>query len=337
MHKQKLLGYVETILTQPTAPFHEGRVREAITKLLEPCAHVQLRRDDYGSVIARYRAEGNPPPARWAFSAHMDHPGWVRPAMAEGEPEGALEFLGGVGEAYLLANRERVRDFGPFAMWDLPAFELDGERIYSRACDDLIGCSAMVALLHDLEAMKAPVECFALFTRAEEVGFIGAIEIAKAGWLAEAGLTVVSLETSSERPPAKMGAGPIIRVGDRTAIFDNKGTAELLAAAAAAGIPAQRCLMSAGTCEATAFQLYGVRSVALTIALGNYHNCGPDNRIEAEYVSLDDLANLVTLCTQLAVHTGSPASDPDAILLAQLEKNRAKYLPYKDRDRFMAQ
>ena len=36
----------------------------------------------------------------------------------------------------------------------------------------------------------------------------------------------------------------------------------------------QRCLMSGGTCEATAYQLYGYETGGLCIALGNYHNRG---------------------------------------------------------------
>jgi hypothetical protein len=85
----------------------------------------------------------------------------------------------------------------------------------------------------------------------------------------------ISLETSSERPPAKIGDGPILRVGDKSSIFDSAATATLAQIAADSHIPVQRCLMPGGTCEATAYQLYGFRSAALCVALGNYHNCGP--------------------------------------------------------------
>ena len=47
--------------------------------------------------------------------------------------------------------------------------------------------------------------------------------------------------------------------------------------------------MSGGTCEATAYQLYGYRTAALCVALGNYHNCGPNHQIAPEYVSVDDV------------------------------------------------
>ena len=262
----------------------------------------------------------------------MDHPGWVTPDTAATGETPVRQFLGGVPEAYLEANRERVRDFGPFAMWDLPACELRDGRIHSRACDDLIGCAVIVATLLALERAGFSGECYGLFTRAEEIGFGGAIELARDGWLREANITVISLETSAERPPATMGAGPIIRVGDKQSIFDHNVTAELVAAASEANIAAQRCLMSGGTCEATAFRLYGVRCGAMCVALGNYHNCGPDNRIEAEFVSLDDVEGLAALCTRLVQRPG-PGAESDAALRERLEKKLTLYQPYYRRDR----
>ena len=228
-----------------------------------------------------------------------------------------------------------MRPFGDFAMWDLPDCELRDGRIYSRACDDLIGCAVIVATLETLADRDVPGECYGLFTRAEEVGFAGAIEIARDSWLRDAGLTVVSLETSSERPPARMGDGPIVRVGDKTSVFDATVTAELVAAAAEAGITAQRCLMSGGTCEATAFRLYGVRCGALCVALGNYHNCGPDKRIEAEYVSRSDFEGLVELCVQVARRGADGAPDPDGVLRQSLETRLHPYQPYHRRDRLL--
>jgi putative aminopeptidase FrvX len=323
MHKERLLEIAAAILRQPTAPFHEDAVRSAILDLLQPCSRVAVRQDAFGNIIAHYR--GTPPdgsvvpPARWAFAAHMDHPGWVTP------PGGTEHrFLGGVPPEYLEANRTRIREFGQFAMWDLPAFEVRDDCIHARACDDLIGCAMIVGLLEELDRENPPVECYGLFTRAEEVGFVGALKMARSGWLAEAGLTVISLETSSALPPAQIGAGPIVRVGDRTAIFDPAVTAELLAAAEQANLPVQRCLMSGGTCEATAFELSGVRSGALCVALGNYHNRGPDLRIEPEFVSVADFVGLTALCGAIARGTTAPG-DAFSRLRERLERNLQQY------------
>lgn len=330
MHKERLLEIARTILLQPTAPFHEGAVRNALEFLLAPCQRVEVRHDAFGNLIAHYRGTDPAQPARYALCAHMDHPGWVLPDLST--PDAERVFLGGVPEAYLAKNRERVRDFGAFATWDLPDLEVREGRIYSRACDDLIGCVAIIATLEHLNATGAPGSFYGLFTRAEEVGFAGAIEMARAGWLQAENLTVISLETSSERPPAKMGEGVIVRVGDKTSVFDQVVTAELLAAAERAGLTTQRCLMSGGSCEATAFRLYGVRCGALCVALGNYHNCGPEERIEPEFVSVEDVRGLVALCTALAEWPiGAP--NPDDLLRTRLEARLLQYRPYHDRDR----
>ncbi len=333
MHKERILDIVRAILARPTAPFHEAEVRAAIVDLLQSCTRVALEQDAFGNLIAHYRGGGSARSAPvYAFCAHMDHPGWVTPEpSASGEPA-ARQFLGGVPPAYLEANRERVRDFGPFAMWDLPECEVRDGHIHSRACDDLIGCAVIVATLRTLDQTGFSGECYGLFTRAEEVGFAGAIEMAKDGWLREAGVTVISLETSSERPPAKMGGGPIIRVGDKQSIFDHNVTAELVAAAAASNLTAQRCLMSGGTCEATAFRLYGVRCGAMCVALDNYHNCGPENRIETEFVSLADVEGLAALCAGLVERLGH-GPESDAAFRDRLESRLKPYQPYHHRDR----
>ena len=57
------------------------------------------------------------------------------------------------------------------------AFEVREGRIYSRACDDLIGCTAIVAMLRELSASGAEAACYGLFTRAEEVGFVESLEL----------------------------------------------------------------------------------------------------------------------------------------------------------------
>ena len=181
MDKERLAAIVQTILREPTAPFHEARVRDAIVGMLQACPRVTVREDDFGNLIAHYRGTSPAAGTRYAFCAHMDHPGWVRPEPSE-EGE-AWKFLGRVPEDYLAGNKERVRPFGDFAMWDLPDCELRDGRIYSRACDDLIGCAVIVATLETLCETDAPGECYGLFTRAEEVGFAGAIEMARESWL----------------------------------------------------------------------------------------------------------------------------------------------------------
>lgn len=337
MHKPDptpALSLARAILHEPTAPFHEGRVRARIAGLLaERCPHVRTREDGFGNLVARYRRGEHLPPARWAFVAHLDHPAWVRTDSGDG---GAREFLGGVPKETQEANRGRTEDFGPFAMWALPACEVrpEEDRIFSRACDDLIGCAAIVAMFDQLERSGAECDVYGLFTRAEEVGFLGAASLAKDGWLQEKAITAVSLETSAERPPARMGDGPIVRVGDRTTVFDPAVTAELLAAAEAANVPFQRCLMSGGSCEATALQAYGVRAGALCVALGNYHNCVPaSTEIAPEFVSIRDFEGLAALCAVLARQPAPEVADPLAAVRRRIEGEFARHQPLFARDR----
>jgi endoglucanase len=309
----RLPELLRTILAQPTAPFHEDAVRGELVQQLAQLPHVTTEIDDFGNLIARY-ARGDVPP-RFALAAHMDHPGYV-----------GGEFLGGVPESYRSGN-PATRDYGAFAMWDLPACELREDRIYARACDDLVGCAAIVAAFQALEHSGAEASVLGLFTRAEEVGFVGALHLAQSGRIAR-DVAIISLECSSERGgPARMGEGVIVRVGDSTSVFDAAITGVLAELAKRASIPMQRLLMSGGACEATAYQLYGYRCGALCVALGNYHNCGPEETIAAEFVSLVDVRSMIALCTALAQSRVSPdALDAmDAKLRARLETRAAEY------------
>jgi len=308
-----LLDLTRSVLAQPTAPFHEDAVRAEILIQLAQIPSVRVEQDAFGNVVALY--EGCSGHAEYAFAAHMDHPGYV-----------GDQFLGGVPETYR-EKKPPTRDFGAFAMWDLPACDVRDGRIHSRACDDLIGCVAILALFQELDRAKAAPTVYGLFTRAEEVGFVGAIHLAKSARVPK-DVAIISLECSSERSPGagKMGEGPIIRVGDRTSIFDDAVTAALSKAATDAKLAHQRCLMSGGTCEATAYQLYGYRTGALCVALGNYHNCGPDLTIAPEFVAVEDVAGMISLMLAATIHE-SPAN-AHAALREKLEKGMEKYREY---------
>ena len=121
---------------------------------------------------------------------------------------------------------------------------------------------------------------------------------------------MISIEMSKERPWARVGNGPVVRVGDRSTIFDPATTAFLLRAGARcrANDPqflAQRCLMDGGTCEATAFAALGYRAGGLCLPLGNYHNIGRNLRPKAEFVNIDDLEQLLKLMVAAAAESWS--------------------------------
>lgn len=192
---------------------------------------------------------------------------------------------------------------GSFGVWDLPAFRRsrrDPDLLETRAADDLAGVAAILAVLECVERIDPArrVDLRALFTRAEEVGFVGAIAAARGGRL-PAGARIVAIEASKALPHAPQGAGPILRVGDRTSVFDDGLTRWLarvaaeLAGARGNRFAWQRRLMDGGTCESTAYQLYGYRSAALCVPLGNYHNMSERGRIAMESIRLSDLVGLV--------------------------------------------
>jgi len=336
MKQADVLFVLKSILSRPTAPFHEYEVRAAIRGLLADCPHVTLTEDAFGNLLARYGRGGTEGSqgCGWAFGSHMDHPGWVRTLEGATEPppveahrrHDGFTFLGGVPPEYFAAPT--LRAFGDFAMWDLPDFELrDGGTVHGRACDDLVGCAAIVCLLRALEESGTEGHCHGIFTRAEEVGFVGAIELAK-HWPLPAGTVFVSIETSVAVGSAVMGGGPMCRVGDRLSIFDHAATAALLQTAADHGLPVQRALLDRGSCEASALQAYGIRTAGISVALGNYHNCAPDSRIAPEYVDLRDVEALVALLVAVVGDLPEGPGDPGAGLRERFEARVENHAPY---------
>jgi len=310
MKHAALVSLLRSVLSTPTAPFHEYHVARVLRGLLGNLPHVALREDPFGNLLATYRRGRRR--AKLAFAAHMDHPGWVRAGGRE-------EFLGGVPKERL--GSHPVEWFGDFGMWKLAPFDLRDGLVRSRACDDLVGCAAIVAMFLELEEAGAEVTAHGIFTRAEEVGFVGAIELAKR-WPFPSEVCFVSLETSAPRGGAEQGKGPAIRVGDRSSVFHDGVVAELLDAAAEARIPHQRALLDGGSCEATAMNLHGIPAAGISVLLGNYHNCPPERGIAEESVSLADVKGLVKLvtATTLRMAASRKGGSSKARLKARLEE-----------------
>lgn len=319
MHHGKFVSLLRRILSTPTAPFHEDRVAAVVVAELEGMSHVRVEEDSFGNLIATYRRGRKR--AKLAFGAHMDHPGWVR-------HRGKEDFLGWVPDDRL--DSHEVEWFGDFGMWRLEPFELRDGIVHARVCDDLVGCVAILALFMELEALGAEITVHGIFTRAEEVGFHGAIDLAKR-WPLPGDVRFVSLETSAARGGVEMGKGPVIRVGDRISVFDDEVTAELVDAGASDKIPHQRALLDGGACEATAMNLYGIPAAGISVVLGNYHNCPAEGGIDREFVSLDDVKNLVKLITSTTVRMASAkASDSSkARLKKRLEKRMRENRKYR--------
>ncbi len=211
--------------------------------------------------------------------------------------------LRGIGEFEVIPD-EIIQETPKFAVWDLPAFHALNGRIRGRACDDLIGVAAVLATLIELKRSRAKVHVIGAISRAEEVGFHGALALASSGILPNNAL-IISLETSKELPPVKIGNGVIIRTGDKASVFNSTATRFLADGAAQLAkrrrsFRFQRALMSGGTCEGTAYQEFGYETAAVCVALGNYHNCGPRDRIAEEFVSVNDALGMTSLLVHAA-------------------------------------
>ncbi|MFN9977739.1 MAG: hypothetical protein ACK58T_48315, partial [Phycisphaerae bacterium] len=71
---------------------------------------------------------------------------------------------------------------GDVAVWDLPPARIENGTIYTQACDDLAALVAALAAFDVIAGKKETArDVRLLFTRAEEVGFIGAIAACRDG------------------------------------------------------------------------------------------------------------------------------------------------------------
>ncbi len=89
------------------------------------------------------------------------------------------------------------------------------------ACDDLAGCAAALGWLDRARTDPGRRHFGVLFTRAEEVGFIGAIHASKSGSIPREA-RLLSIEASRASAEAPIGGGPVVRVGDASTVFDRE-------------------------------------------------------------------------------------------------------------------
>lgn len=327
MNPRLLCELAGRLMQHPAAPYHEHAVRAEVQKICNE-HKLPFELDRYGNLLVRLQTSKKLRP--FVLAAHMDHPGFeIVPANRN---SGRLvRFQGGVPDHYFrpgikirlmpggiparLGKRvgkdrtfeiqlsKPLENQPAFAVWELVDFRAT-DLIVGRACDDLIGVTSILAMIIELKRARARVNVIGVISRAEEIGFRGALALTNTKHLPRNSL-VISLETSRELPGVKMGEGVILRVGDKTSVFNSEAMRFLAEVAAELKsrrktFKFQRGLMAGGTCEATAFQEFGFQTAAVCIALGNYHNCGPNNKIAAEYVNVSDARGMVELLVAAA-------------------------------------
>ncbi len=339
--RTQLVHILQALLKIPTVPFRESGVRHWIAEFCR-VRGFRVFLDEIGNLVVTGGGNCRRKPI-FVFSAHMDHPGFILrrdvcdgtvPAIFYGgvEPEyfrqAAVRVFTREGERRgrvlsvrtrspratrhaVLRVRGKARRGDP-AMWDLPSYRMRGERLYAGACDDLVGCAAILTMLDAVRRKREAQRIAAVFTVAEEVGFHGAIGLCREHRL-PVGACVVSIETSRELSGARLGDGVVIRVGDRAATFRTEVTAFMVHVAKrlAARDPHfrfQRRLMDGGTCEATIYQAFGHFVGAVSVPLKNYHNRDFRKvRIAPECVSLNDVVCMVKLFVEMTRCAGELA------------------------------
>ncbi len=369
------LQFAKPLIRTPTAPFHEHFALDIAHSFAAERPLIQVHHDRCGNSLLLYDGGAQEEEDEFiVLTAHLDHPGLVwrssqgpsralfeilggveleqalatgvrifdlnRPATQRGIPGTIVRTIEGEGTRYPLLEVATARDIpqgpGTFAMWDLSAFRVQGRRLSGRAIDDLAGAAVALCVLDSLVRHQASVRLGVLLTRAEEVGFVGMLAALDAGFLPRRAL-YINIECSSVAAGAVLGAGPILRVGDRLWVFDpdiSGGMAALAdeLASQQSSFRYQRKLMDSGACEATPLMQADYRTGAVALPLGNYHNSGPGAQLAPEYIHLDDANGLVRLLVHVAqrgIGTGlaHSAAALDSMLASRLAQYRDRLLP----------
>lgn len=351
------LALFRELTSVPTAPFRERAVaRRARAWIARHLGASVTVRETRGGLIVSYRGAG--PGPSLALAAHLDHPAFrlvstsARGARAELQgglpphllPGAAVEAFAddaktnvplarGVigarpdkeGGLWTLNWTEAPRRGArlTFATLALTPYEVKGGWLSSRSIDDLLGVAVSLEALRRLAAARAKTNVTVLLNRAEEVGFVGALDMIRSGVLSPDD-SYLSIESSRELPGSKPGRGPTIRLGDKACAFDPNLVALLDAAAErlrGRGVPVQRLRLTGGTCEATAYQTFGFEAAGVAVPLVNYHNGWGADAVAPERVRVSDAEGAVKLLVEAA--RLFPARTLRGKLRARLNKRHA--------------
>jgi endoglucanase len=235
---------------------------------------------------------------------------------------------------------------GCIARWKFPCAHISDGIIHTDACDDLAAVAAALCAFGELLHTDGCGHVGLLFTVAEEVGFIGTIHAARNEWIPKSA-RLLCLENSRSFPhDSPIGAGAILRVGDRISVFTPSLTNHLahLFSAESKRNPAfkwQRKLMPGGGCEASAFACYGYQSTCICLPLGSYHNMQDIDgvaagthpaRVGQEFVSVDDFHSMITMLHLSACGIDVPLPETTEQLMERLYAERSFVLNQSRRD-----
>jgi len=330
----------------PTAAGKEDRVIAWMRGWVAERRNLVIKEDRAGNLFITQRQLKSSRAAKpLLITAHLDHPAFVVCGVGS-DSTIELEFRGGVHDPYfehaaievfdgndrphqarivaldgaakpfkrVIAALHRPTDeivVGDIGRWhfgkDFKPHVADG-LLHTHACDDLAALAAALATLDVLRAYEGMEHVGLVLTRAEEIGFIGAIASCKLKSVPKAA-RLLCLENSRSFAESPIGGGPILRVGDKMSVFHPALTNQIgmILTEHQKSDPTfkwQRKLMPGGTCEATTFSTYGYESTCICLPLGNYHNMHDIDgalagrrpaKVGPEYISVDDYHGMIRM------------------------------------------
>ena len=354
------LKLLKDVVSLPTAPFCESHVQGFVQSWAKEHG-IDSRQDKSGNILLTFKGKGRSPRNPWVLQAHMDHPGfevisrrgsivqaWFRGGVNESYfPDARVSFFPRSGtsvcgtvqsvrrdkEIGFLKCRvklDEVADLpeGTLGMWDLPPWRKSGDKLSLRVADDLCGVASILLTLARLKASGCRRTVHGLLTRAEEVGFVGAISAAK-NKLIDPAWPVLGIEASRAQPNARLGDGTVIRVGDASTVFNPELTSNLRKTSRELKLKDKtlnyvESLMPGGSTESTGLALMGYQTCAVCLPLGNYHNMGK-SAIAPEQINLRDFESLVALLADISQK--NPDASHTKALKKRLLENHKKRAP----------
>lgn len=172
----------------------------------------------------------------------------------------------------------KMVQLGDVALFDGAPREIGGGNIMGPYADDLIGC---VTLLLAMEQTKeSPNDVYYVFTVQEEVGCRGSKTAAFS--IAPALGVAVDVCGTGDTPmgdlmpmEVKLGAGPTIKIKDASVISSHRANALLEQAAATAGVPFQREILTGGGTDTSSIQMAGGGALASCVSIPTRHIHSP--------------------------------------------------------------
>lgn len=260
MDRTEYFSLVERVLTPPTAPFREHRVRAVLAAIARENG-LDTGFDAAGNLYVSYAGTG----PRVALLAHMDHPGFHVNAGGPGPVE--ARWHGGVAAPYFVGSTVEiwpaVPDGAPPAIGRITAVHADPaepvplagvkprfRRVHGatievdapvsagsfavwaagplRIGERLVHARAIDDLAGCTAALAAVIDCARAKAPVHATAVLTrAEEVGFVGTIAlvEAGVlprdtVVIVIESSRALPGAEIGKGPVVRLGDRIGVFD---------------------------------------------------------------------------------------------------------------------